>query len=321
MEENLLGHLLKANDPETTLEIERWLSDDPIAVHDMLTLRRALTPLEAGREEFEPPADLWIRTLGRVAEHVVATEGRQATADANRTDELIRRASILAGSSATAPPVRPAPASPSEAMPFTPRRRNVVATIGLSAAVLVLVFPAIVQIRRHAQQTACMDTMREFYRAASGYSETNEGHFPQVQEGKGAATAADTLKESGYLAPDMRFACPAGRPDQAASTTLANYAYSLGFRDESGQLWGLECKPEDSMLPIMADSPIRNGGHAFPGNHRFGQNVLFVGGNVRFCTTSLVGVDGDDIFLNRNGKVGAGLDRLDSALGRPDEQP
>jgi hypothetical protein len=319
VEDKLLGHLLKANDPDTAREVESWLAAEPAAVGDLETLRRALAPLELAREEFDPPDDLWIRALSRVAEHIVATEGPLTSSADNRTDDLIRRAALLASSPPTPVSLRPAPTS--EALSIAPRRRNVVAIVGLSAAVLALIFPAVVHVRRHAQETACVDTMRQFYKAASDYSDYNDGHFPQVEEGKIAATAADTLKNTGYLPPDMRFTCPAGRPGDAVPVALANYAYSLGFRDESGQLWGLDRTPQNEALPILADAPLRQGGLAIPGNHRHGQNVLFTGGNVRFCTTSLVGFNGDDIFVNAEGKVGAGLGPLDTSLGRPDERP
>ena len=51
-----------------------------------------------------------------------------------------------------------------------------------------------------------------------------------------------------------------------------------------------------------------------PANHRGGYNVLFIGGNVRFCTSPNVGVDGDDIFVNQASQVAAGLNRMDSVL-------
>jgi hypothetical protein len=319
VEEKLLGHLLKANDPDTDREIEARVANDPAARRDQEILRRALVPLEADREEVEPPADLWVRTLSRVAEHIVATEGPQTSAEPTHTEELLRRAALLANALPIAPRVSPAP-SVSEALPITPRRRSVIAMIGLSVALLSFILPGVVYVRRGAQQTACADTMGQFYKAASGYSDTNEGHFPQVEEGKTAATAAETLKEFGYLSSDKRFTCPAA-PEQSGPTSLANYAYCLGFRDESGRLRGLDRTPENNVLPIMADAPIREGRQALPGNHYRGQNVLFANGNVRFCTTSLVGVDMDDIFLNKDGKVGAGLYRDDTALGRWNEIP
>ena len=320
MEEKLLGHLLKANDPETASEVERRLAEDPSAIHELDALRRGMVPLESLREEYEPPADLWVRTISRVAEHIVATEGRQTGPEAARTEELIRRAAILANATPALTQVIPAPPA-SDSAPPPPRHRNVFAAIGLSVAVLALVAPAVLHVRQTQQRIACQDSMQQFYQAAAGYSDVNDGKFPQVPDGQKAESAAVTLKQMGYLPSDARLACPAGNPEQAVPGALANYAYSLGYRDKEGQLWGLDRKPENDMLPIMADAPLRQGRATVPINHSHGQNVLFAGGHVRFCTSSHVGVNNDDIFCNAYGRVGAGLFPKDSALGRPDEQP
>ena len=317
MEEDLLGHLLKANDPATTRAVERRLANDPAAVHELAALRAALTPLEAAREEFEPPADLWIRTLARVGEHIVATEGPSTQAGESQTDELLRRASAVTGPRPLAATISPSGGSDVTSAP--PRRRNVVAFAGLSLALLALAVPAVLHIRIQQQQVACKDTMRDFYFAAAGYSDNHDGQFPKVQDGKPAATAADALKVSGYLSKETQFTCPAGPP--VSSTALANYAYCLGFRDDRGELRGLDHAPGYDVMPILADAPARRSGQVLPVNHRNGQNVLFAGGNVRFCTTSTVGVGGDDIFTNARGEVAAGLHRLDSVLGRPEEIP
>ncbi|MBV9412298.1 MAG: hypothetical protein JO148_11925 [Acidimicrobiia bacterium] len=39
--------------------------------------------------------------------------------------------------------------------------------------------------------------MRNFYEAAAGYTDTNNGNFPQVPDGKPAATAAVALQDAG----------------------------------------------------------------------------------------------------------------------------
>jgi len=320
VEETLLGHLLKANDAATTREVERRLSSDPLAVHDLAALRAALAPLEAARADYEPPADLWKRTLARVAEHIVATAGPATSPDDAVTDELIRRAAAVAEPGMPLPEVI-VPASTCDASPLPARRRNVVAVLGLSLAVLALAFPVVFHLRANQKQVACQDTMREFYVAAATYSDHHNGEFPKVADGQPAATAADALKVYGYLPDQKRLTCPAAPPEESAPAALANYAYSLGFRDESGQLQGLDRRPGSDVMPILADAPVRSAGQVLPVNHRRGQNVLFAGGNVRFCTTSAVGVGGDDIFTNARGEVGAGLYRLDCALGRPEEIP
>jgi hypothetical protein len=320
VEENLLGHLLKANDSETTLEVEQRLASDPSAIHDLALLRTALAPLEADREGIEPPADLWVRTLSRVAEHMVATEGGVANADAARTEELIGRAAAMATEPVQPPWIRPS-VPDSDASLVTPRRRNLIAIIGLTASVLALLLPAVIHLKQRSDRIACQNGMEQFYKAAAGYSDQNEGQFPKVEDGKTASTAAQALKDAGYLPPDQRFVCPAARVDASGPSTLVNYAYSLGFRDEAGELRGLDRRPDTNYMPILADAPIRKDKMALPGNHRHGHNVLFAGGQVRFCTNPNVGIAGDDIFFNNQGEVGAGLTSIDTVLGGPEERP
>lgn len=319
MEENLLGHLLKANDSETTREVERYLADDPSAVHDLAVLRQALAPLEATREEIDPPAGLWLRTLNRVAEHVVATEGYVSKPNSGRTDEMMRRAAALSRPASSRPRIRPA-SNIADYSASSPGRRNMLAAIGLTAAVLALAIPAVMHLRQLSDRTACQNSMGQFYVAAADYSDTNNGKFPRVEDGNTASTAAQTLKVAGYLPMDKRIVCPATNSTSGQSG-FTDYAYSLGFRDPSGELKGLDRRPEFSTLPILADAPLRNGSQTQPCNHRHGQNVLFAGGNVQFCTTPTVGVNGDNIFCNVKGQVGAGLFPTDSALGRPEERP
>jgi len=311
VEEDLLGHLLKANDPATQRRVEERLARDPAAPHELSVLRAALAPLAADREEIEPPDELWIRTLGRVAEHIVTVEGLAEKAAGDPVGDMIRRA-------AAKPALRPAPRE-SNAGPTAPRRRNVFAIIALSVAVLALVFPAVVHLRARGQQMACQDSMHQFYQATIDYSTDHDGRFPQVGEGERVASVVDTLKSGGYLSDDVKIACP-GAPSQDGPVVIANYAYTLGFR-EDGTLHGLARRPHTDLLPIFADAPIRNAVGIVPVNHRHGQNVLFAGGNVRFCTSPKVGVDGDDIFYNDDGQVAAGKKLLDTVLGRYDERP
>ena len=315
MEENLLGHLLKANDPATQRLVEQRLANDPSAPHDLAVLRTALAPLAADREEFEPPADLWVQTLGRVAEHIVAAEGRVEKAGGVPVEDMIRRAAATA---AAPRGIRPAPRE-SAVAPDAPRR-NVFAAIALSVAALALVLPGVVHVRARNQQLACQDSMRQFHRAATGYSDDHEGRFPQVVDGEKAATVVDTLKAAGYLPESMKFVCPAG-PAQDGPVAMAHFAYTLGYRDPDGTLRGLERKPQSDPLPIFADAPLRIASGVVPVNHRHGQNVLFVGGNVEFRTTFAIPNGDDNIFYNQRGKVGAGVSEVDCALGRNDERP
>jgi hypothetical protein len=315
VEESLLGHLLKANDPATQRLVEERLASDPSAPHDLAVLRAALAPLAADREEFEPPSDLWVRTLGRVAEYVVEVEGRVEKAGGVPVEDMIRRAAAAA---TVAGSIRPAPRE-SATGPGAPRR-NIFAFIALSVAVVALVLPAVVHVRARSQQLACQDSMRQFHQAAVGFSEHHDGRFPQVGDGEKAATVVDTLKTAGYLPESVKFVCPAA-PAQDGPVAMAHFAYTLGYRDPDGILRGLERKPQSDLFPIFADAPLRNASGVVPVNHRHGQNVLFAGGKVEFRTNPFAGPNGDDIFYNQRGRVGAGVNEIDCALGRNDERP
>ena len=109
--------------------------------------------------------------------------------------------------------------------------------------------------------------------------------------------------------------------DQLASC----YAYSLGYRDEAGQLHGLKRAGNDR-VPLLADRPFvaqndpDNPSRQNSPNHGGdGQNVLFVGGNVQFLRDHTI--NSDDIYTNRRNQVKAGLDEWDSVLGASDDRP
>ena len=69
MDENLIGYLLDALDPETQREVEAYLREHPDGRDRLEHLRRALEPLEADREPAEPRPGLVVRTIGLVAEY------------------------------------------------------------------------------------------------------------------------------------------------------------------------------------------------------------------------------------------------------------
>src|SRR5262245_11531356 len=68
MDDNLVGYLLGALDGNTHRTVDDYLHADPDALRKLDRLRRALEPLEADRDEIEPPPGLALRTLARVAE-------------------------------------------------------------------------------------------------------------------------------------------------------------------------------------------------------------------------------------------------------------
>ena len=108
---------------------------------------------------------------------------------------------------------------------------------------------------------------------------------------------------------------------QVIAPSLArDYAYTLGYRTEAGNVRGLR-RDDDGRLPLLADRPPLGPFGDSPNHGSHGQNVLFIGGNVQWCTTRTVGVDLDDIYLSQNGQIEAGVNRFDSVLAPSEANP
>jgi hypothetical protein len=316
MDENLVGYLLKTLEPGEQAAVEAHLRGSAEARARLEALERALAPLAADAEPPEPPPGLALAALARVAEH---------------------RCRAL-------PPAPPP--SRHQLLPG-PRRWGRRADLLVAASLLVLVgglmLPGLVHQWREYQRRACAQNLHQFWVGLEAYADQREGQFPRVEE-RGPHSAAGVfvpvLRDAGVLPAGVSVGCPAvGRRDPAASSvaglealyrtsrsdydaaarTLAgNYAYSLGYR-ENGVHCGLNRGSGDG-LPILADaSPARAGNSANHGGA--GQNVLYIGGNVRWCTERTVGVGLDDIYLNQEYQVLAGVNRTDTCLGPGNASP
>jgi prepilin-type processing-associated H-X9-DG protein len=315
MDENLVGYLLKALDADSQREVEGYLRTHPEERNRLELLRRALAPL-ASDPDVEPPPNLWVRTLARVAEHQC----------------------------------RKLPAAPAE--PPTQRvaasRRNwrwvdALVAAGIFLCAVGLALPGVNYLWQRHAITACQNNLRLFHASLMGYSDMHGGALPRI-EAQGAKSVAGSfvpmLHDAKVLDSSVTVSCPSQptchpadysvdelerikqrQPqdfNDLARTLSGCYAYSLGYF-QAGQLFGVT-RDADARLPIMADAPPFRKGAAWPTgnstNHGGrGQNVLFLDGSVAFCTTRGVGPDGDDIYLNQHNLLAAGLGPRDSVLG------
>jgi hypothetical protein len=325
MDENLVGYLLNALDADTQRQVEAHLHTDPEAPRRLDLLRQALEPLAADAEVPEPTPGLWVRTLARVVE--------------GSTPELPRAPATL--------PLRRAAA---------PRPRWRRPDVLVAAAVLVALFslapPALFRFKLSRDKLSCQNNLRQFHVALSNYCDFNDNNFPKVEATPPlhfAGSFVPQLNAAGVLGPDVSVTCSGSggprplrltrqqlddllRQDQEAFEQLVRetagcYAYSLGFRDDQGNLHGLRREPGMDRLPILADRPpfVRLPSPSewanSPNHGGTGQNVLHIGGNVMFCTQRGVGPDGDDIYLNQKHRVAAGLHPKDTVLGASAAQP
>jgi hypothetical protein len=328
MEENFVGYLLNALDADTHRDVESYLAAHPEARQRADLLRRALEPLAADAAE-EPSPGLWLRTLAHVARH-----------EAHRPDRPTLRLADHLGDLPPAP--RPAAAQVVGPSRSRWRRADVLVAAVLLFAVVGLGASLLPGLWYRQQVLACQNNLRQFHQALMEYSQRHGGAFPKVENAPPRNVAGifvPILEESGTLPDDVTVACPADGHEKPPAVTLAEleelhkdrpsqfdalarrlagcYAYSLGYGDPGAHA-GLRADDDDN-LPILSDAPAFQGTGVAAGNSPNhggrGQNVLYIDGHARFSTTRGAGVGGDDIFVNQQGRVGAGFNRYDSVLG------
>jgi hypothetical protein len=318
MEENFIGYLLNSLDADTHRQVEEHLHCQPEATRQLELLRRALQPLELDRTPHEPPVNLASRTLARIQQQQRATP----------------------------PPAAPPILRAYGAVTWW-RRPDVLVAAALVLFAVGIGFPGLYQLRMHyANRQDCANNLRNVYQSLVNYSDFHNGEFPMVEERPRhnvAGAFVPLLQDAGVLNPEVSFRCPGNGNSAFTQHTMKEleamspeefervaprlsscYAYTLGYRDAAGQLHGLR-RDDEERLPLLADRPqvdpaASNAARASSPNHK-GQNVLFLGGQVRFFREPTAGKDGDHIYLNRNGRVGAGVDRDDTVLGLSADQP
>jgi hypothetical protein len=311
MEENLAGYLLKALDPETERQVEQYLHQHPHARPQLEQLRQTLDRLASDRDDVDPPAGLRFQTLARIAEYRCRTL-----------------------------PQAPAPTPSQRAGGRSSRRAvNVIVAACLLLTLGGVGAPFLYQRWIAQDQLACQNNLRSWYVALTSYADQNAGALPKIE-------AQPPKNRAGLVVamlPDTGFSvtCPAKGQRGPRHLTLddliqmettqpqefetlirdlsGSYAYSLGYQEPvDGQPWHFGLRLDSGAeTPVMADRPpfsdvsVENTNS--PNHGGRGQNVLFVGGQVRFYKEPYV--NGDDIYHNRNHRVAAGLDRNDAVLG------
>lgn len=311
---DLLGYLLKIDEPEQRERAEALLRDDPAAVRELALWQKLVEPLEADRDGPAPPKDLIARTIGRVAEHICASGTPVPPPAGPTTEELISRMSPERWRNVLATLDR------AEAPVSRWRRADFIVLASIIIVGLGLALAALPYLRYRQNVTACQNHLRQLYHSLDAYADLHQNRFPQVGEDPPYNTAASFVSElqlAGVLPSPAESGCPAGPGE------LVTYAYTLGHADETGRLRGPMRDPDQpgwGYLPLAADRPALGRRTPNP-DHGSGQNVLFAGGNVRFCTSANVGIDGDDIYRNQLGMVGRGVNVFDAVLGVGGDRP
>jgi hypothetical protein len=320
MDDNLLGYLLNALEPDEHRQVEEYLQTQPATAAKLERLRQMVAPLSADAEQAVPPSNLLVGTLALIAEVKCR------------------------------PPLPPAPPTPrpKERRPrdwHWIRRADIVLAASLLLVAGGLVSTWIMHTHEQAQRLNCQNNLHKWWGSLEKYSDGHANSFPCVEETGPHAVAGifvPMLNDAGLVTADMSVGCPAqrliGAPPystqgleqmfrsdlngyQAVAPSLArDYGYTLGYRDEMGQLQGLR-RDSGDLLPLLADRPPLVPAGDSPNHGGLGQNVLYIGGHVRWCKERTVGVDLDDIYLSKNGRIEAGLNRADSVLAPSEATP
>jgi prepilin-type processing-associated H-X9-DG protein len=327
MEELFVGYLLDALDEPTRREVEAHLNDCPEARVKLALFKQALEPLEADLAAAVPPPLLVERTLARVAETICAPI-------APLTDLP------------QAPPVSPASVGSGRSLWW--QRADMLVAVSIIVTIVGVGLTILAKMRAPssaAMIVECRNNLRHFFAALHEYRDL-QGKFPDItkedESRRVAGMVVPILMDAGVLSSEASIRCPGLGDPLAPQFTLSElramsadefqkrspslsmcYAYSLGYRDRAGGLHIAGDAPADSFsqLPIMADRPPTEGIVQNSLNHGVsGQNVLFADGHVRFLPQRTLGL-ADDIFLNRDNKVAAGLDLSDVVLGYSSARP
>lgn len=318
MDENLVGYLLHALEPDENREVETYLRKNPKAAERLERLQQALAPLAADAEAEELPRDLVLNTLALVAAHHCCR-----------------------------PALPPAPRVSPQQVEAPTRRWSRRADVLVAALLLVVVgslgAPLLVRQWYLYERQACAQNLLTFWQALASYSDDNDGAFPQVKshgarsvagffvpvlnEG-GALEGANVLcPAQGYQAPvrytardlEEMYATRRDEFNRVAPYLAGSYAYTLGYR-QGDFILGLR-RDDGDLLPILADRLTSADQGLSPNHGGTGQNVLYIGGHVQWKTARTVGVNLDDIYVNKDNKVLAGKDRLDTVLGGSADHP
>jgi prepilin-type processing-associated H-X9-DG protein len=326
MDENLVGYLLDALDEPTAKAVEAYLARQPEARAKLALLRQALEPLGVDNDAPTPPPRLVERTLAKVAECICQPSEQ-------RSDQLPQ-----------APPMSPA------TLPMAPswwRRPDILVAACLLVTIAGVGLTILGSLRgptSAAMLLECKNNLRQYFVALQQYR-TQKGQFPDVAKESPhdvAGMVVPMLSDAGMLPASTSIRCPGIGDPLACSFTLESlramgeaefercapslamcYAYSLGYRDQGGVLHGPGDHPQASwsQTPIMADRPPAEGVMLNSINHGgTGQNVLFADGHIKFLPKRTIGGE-DDIFINRDGIVAAGVDASDIVLGYSGARP
>jgi prepilin-type N-terminal cleavage/methylation domain-containing protein len=227
--------------------------------------------------------------------------------------------------------------------------------LGIIGALMGILLPALEKAREHANNVRCASNLSQIGAGLLRYANDNRGNFPRTIYVAAAplcagtnAAAPDPFTPGGPLPNDVTaalfllvrtqgipvvlFADPytdevetapdpaadaAGRSNFTDYDTNCAYSYANPYPDVAAAARGVRLT--NTIRPdfvLAADKNPGGGAGKNSRNHEGrGQNVLYADSHVLWSTVTNVGINGDEIYTNRNGVVmGSPVDVTDTVL-------
>ena len=317
--DQILRYAMNIHEPAEVAEIKRRLLSEPEAQAHLEVMRKSLNLLNEDRALDPPSFNLAKKTILRVQS--VKTQ----TMRFNQKKQPIHHGGYYKSSI---------------------RRFDLLVAAGLLVIISGVLAPWLHQARTQAEKLACTNNMREFHKSFQHYASLQpDGKFPFVEPNGPRSFAGvyiPTLRQHGLLGDYHSVSCPTNQRKLPTETNLdqlasmyqnksnqgyqrltkdagGDYAYSLGYNNE-GSLTGLTNKSAGDS-PILADKINPSISNMAMNHGGSGNNVLFVGGHVRWLPARKQNSIGDDIFLNEDHKILAGKHLQDHVLAPSHARP
>ena len=320
MDDQLLRYAMNLMESAEVAQVEARLERDPEAVVQLEVVRHALEPLSADKPEPVPPVFLAANTIAKIR---------------NEKSRSFSGVPKLAFQNHWGP----------HHLAIT--RFDLLVAASLMILAGGILFPLLGSMKNHAEIKQCAQNLNQFHQSFVHYSNLQpDGSFPKVEE-KGprsfAGVFVPSLRHHGLLTDSHSVACGNGNKRLPSETNLdqlhamfqnqndrrgydrlareagGDYAYNIGYQVD-GKVKHLT-RESDQHIPLLADKTNGLSRKNSPNHGGNGQNVLHVGGHVRWLPARKSGITQDDIFLNDDGHVQAGRHLLDHVLGPSHSRP
>ena len=158
---------------------------------------------------------------------------------------------------------------------------EILVVIAIIAMLAALLLPALSAARERARRTTCMNNLRQFSLAYEMYAEDYFEKFPDKPD----ALYGDTNKciYQKYIKSAKTFWCPSSiNRNNLAPKSIDNTNWNNSYSFVFGLTTGNDCS---APVPVISDNGVYKSGQSF-GNHKYGINVLYLDGSVKWINES-----------------------------------